>query len=100
VTAPPDRKLILDDNRSFLERLKAPLHPCKRPLFVEMLTKAYEIPAALLNDIRIAAARPEILIKPRLDKDLKLEDFGRMDEAIEVGYEGAIGVLDAEGIGR
>ena len=76
VTAPPDRTLILEDNRTFLERLRAPLHPGKRPLFVEMLTKAYEIPVALLNDIRIAALRPEILIKPNLDKDLKLEDFG------------------------
>lgn len=94
VTAPPDRKLIFEDNRSFLDKLRAPLQPGKRPLFVEMLTKAYEIPAAVLNDIRIAELRPEILIKPPLDCDLKLEDFNRMDEAIEAGYKKAREVLD------
>jgi NTE family protein len=95
VTAPPDRRLIFEDNRNFLERLRAPLQAGKRPLFVELLTKAYEIPAAVLNDIRIAGLRPEILIKPRLDRDLKPEDFNRMDEAIEAGYTEAVEVLDA-----
>ena len=38
--------------------------------------------------------RPDILIKPKLDPDLKLEDFKRMDEAIEAGYEQANRVLD------
>jgi NTE family protein len=94
VTAPPDRTLIFEDNRSFLERLRAPLQPGKRPLFIELLTKAYEIPSAVLNDIRIAGLRPEILIKPRLDPDLKPEDFDRMDEAIEVGYTEAVQVLE------
>jgi len=95
VTPPPDRTLIFDDNRSFLEKLRAPLQSGKRPLFVELLTKAYEIPAAVLNDIRIAGLRPEVYIKPRLDADLKPEDFDRMDEAIEAGYKEAVEVLDA-----
>lgn len=95
VTAPPDRPLIFEDNRSFLEKLRAPLQHGKRPLFIELLTKAYEIPVAILNDIRIAGLRPEIYIKPRLDPDLKPEDFERMDEAIEAGYSKAVEVLDA-----
>jgi NTE family protein len=95
VTPPPDRKLIFEDNRSFLEKLKAPFHSGKRPLFFELLTKAYEIPAAILNDVRVAGLRPEILIKPRLDPDLKPEDFDRMDDAIEAGYGAAVEVLDA-----
>ena len=95
VTPPPDRTLIFEDNRSFLEKLRAPLQSGKRPLFIELLTKAYEIPAAILNDIRVAALRPEILIKPKLDRDLKLEDFDRMDEAVEAGYTEAVKVLDA-----
>ena len=100
VTAPPDRTLIIDDNRGFLEKLRAPLQPGKRPLFVEMLTKAYEIPAAVLNDIRIAGLRPEIYIRPRLDRDLKPEDFKRMDEAIEAGYSEAVKVLDTQNDGK
>jgi len=70
----------------------------KRPL-VELLTKAYEIPAAILNDIRIAGLRPEILIKPKLDRDLKPEDFDRMDEAIDAGYSEAVAVLDTQALG-
>ena len=94
VTPPPDRKLIFEDNRSFLEKLRAPLQSGKRPLFMELLMKAYEIPAAILNDVRVAALRPEIHIKPKLDPDLKPEDFDKMDEAIEAGYSAAVEVLD------
>ena len=99
VTPPPDRTLIFEDNRSFLEKLRAPFQPGKRPLFIELLTKAYEIPAAILNDIRVAALRPEIYIKPKLDPDLNPENFDRMDEAIEAGYQEAIAVLNAREIG-
>jgi NTE family protein len=95
VTPPADRTLIFEDNRTFLARLHAPWHSGHRPLFVDLLTKAYEIPAAVLNDMRIAELRPDIYIKPRLDRGLKPEDFKRMDEAIEAGYQEAVTVLDA-----
>lgn len=95
VTPPADRTLIFEDNRAFLDRLHAPLHSGHRPLFVDLLTKAYEIPAAILNDMRIAELRPDIYLKPRLDRNLKPEDFKRMDEAIEAGYQEAVQVLDA-----
>jgi NTE family protein len=36
---------------------------------------------------------------PRLDHDLKTEDFERMNEAIEAGYNEAVAVLDAQDIG-
>jgi NTE family protein len=95
VTPPADRALVFEGNRRFLARLHAPLHSGQRPLFVDLLTKAYEIPAAILNDMRIAELRPQIYIKPRLDRNLKPEDFKRMDEAIEAGYKEAVDVLDA-----
>jgi NTE family protein len=100
VTCPPDRTLIFEDNRTFLEKLKSPIQPGKRSLFIEMLTKAYEVPAAVLNDIRIAGLRPEILIRPPLDPDLKPEDFDRMDEAVEVGYREAVSILDLHALTR
>jgi len=95
VTVPADRELLLDDDRSFLEKLKAPFQPGQRPLLVEMLMKAYEIPTAILNDVRTAALRPELLVKPRLHRDHKMEEFGRMDEAIEAGYRRTLEALDA-----
>jgi len=56
--------------------------------------KAYEIPASLLSELQVVAARPEYLLKPPLDKDLKLEDFNRLDEAVEAGYDEAMRVLE------
>jgi len=100
VTIPPDRALALEDKRSLLEKLRTPFESGKRPLVVEMLMKAYEIPTAILNDIRMAELRPEMLIKPPIPRDLRWEDFGRMDEAIEAGYKRAIEVLDAHSIGE
>ncbi len=95
VTVPPNRKLVFEDTRSFWEKLKEPLQIGKRPLFVELLIKAYDIPAAVLNDIRVATYRPEYLIRPKLHPDLKLEDFKRIDEAVEAGYKEAVAVLDS-----
>ena len=65
-----------------------------RPLMIELLTKAYDIPVAALTEIRIAALRPEILIRPKLGPGMNVESFKRMDEAVEKGYQEAISVLD------
>jgi NTE family protein len=95
VTVPPNRKLVFEDDRSFWEKLKEPFQAGKRPLFIELLIKAYDIPAAVLNNIQLATYPPEYLIRPALDPDLKLEDFKRIDEAVEAGYREAAAVLDA-----
>lgn len=99
VTVPPDRPLAVADNLGFLEKLRMALKPGTRPLIIELLLKAYEIPSAVLNDIRMAGLRPDMLIRPLLDSDLKLEEFGRMDEAIEMGYQETIAMFDARDIG-
>jgi predicted acylesterase/phospholipase RssA len=58
------------------------------------MMKAFDIPAAVLNDLRLAAYKPDYLIKPDLDPDLKVEDFKRLDEAIEAGYAAANETFD------
>jgi NTE family protein len=100
VTVPANRKLVFEDNRTFWEKLKEPIQAGKRPLFIDLLVKAYDIPAAVLSDLLIAVYRPEILIRPPLDPDLKVEDFGRMEEAVESGYEEAARVLDSHELTR
>jgi predicted acylesterase/phospholipase RssA len=95
VTVPPNRTLLFEDDRSFWEKLKEPFQPGKRPLFIELLIKAYDIPAAVLSKIQLATYRPEYLVRPRLDPDLKLEDFRKIDEAVEAGYREAVAVLDS-----
>jgi NTE family protein len=58
-------------------------------LIFEMLMKAIEIPQAPLTSIRLSLNPPEVLIRPALDPDLKLEDFRRLEEAVEAGFEAA-----------
>ena len=49
VTPPADRALIFERQPAFLERLHAPFQSGHRPLFIDLLIKAYEIPAAVLE---------------------------------------------------
>lgn len=94
VGAPRDRKLIFDDDRGFLERLRDPTPEGQRPLTIELFMKAYDIPTTVITDLRLAVHRPWALIRPRLDPNLKVEDFDRLDEAVVAGYEAACEVLD------
>lgn len=94
VASPPDRELVFKDQRGFLEKLRAPLQQGQRPLTFELFMKAYDIPTSLMTDLRLAAHRPRVLIRPPLDPNLKVEDFNRLDEAIEVGYVAAKEALD------
>ena len=95
VGAPPDRKLIFEDDRGFLERLKDPTPEGQRPLTIELFMKSYDIPTALITDLRLAVHRPRVLIRPPLDPNLKVEDFDRLDEAVEAGYRAAVKALKA-----
>jgi len=94
VGSPPNRKLTFEDHRSFLEKLRAPTPPGERPLTIELFMKAFDIPAALMTNLALTAYRPTVLIRPPLDPHLKVEDYNRFDEAIEVGYQAAVQTLD------
>jgi len=94
VGAPPDRKLIFEDHRSFLEKFKMPTPTGQRPLIVELLMKTYDVPTALITELRLAVHKPKIVIRPPLDPDMKVEDYKRLDEAIEIGYQATIEALD------
>lgn len=91
VTAPPDREIAFTDDRTTWEKVRQPIRG--RPLFFELLMKAIEIPQAPLTSIRLSLNPPEVLIRPALDPDLKLEDFRRLDEAVEAGYVAAVAKL-------
>jgi NTE family protein len=87
VLPPPDREIAFTDERPAWEKVRHPFRG--RPLIFEMLMKAIEIPQAPLTSIRLSLNPPEVLIRPALDPDLKLEDFRRFDEAVEAGFEAA-----------
>jgi NTE family protein len=88
-TAPPaDREIAFSDDRPAWEKVRRPIR-LGRPLIFEMLMKAIEIPQAPLTSIRLSLNPPEVLIRPALDPDLKLEDYKRLDEAVEAGFVAA-----------
>ena len=78
-----------------VDHLRTAVYDGDKTMYSRELIKAYEIPAAVLNDVRVASLRPKMMIKPKLDPDLKPEDFNRLDDAIESGYSSAVEVLDA-----
>jgi NTE family protein len=88
-SAPADRKLVFTDERSLWEKMREPLLRGKRPLLFEMLMKAIDIPQAPLTSMRLSLNPPEVLIRPGLDPDLKIEDYTRLDEAVQRGFEAA-----------
>ena len=88
VLPPPDREIAFGDDRTAWEKVRHPIR-VGRPLIFEMLMKAIEIPQVPLTSIRLSLNPPEVLIRPALDPHLKLEDFKRMDEAVEAGFVAA-----------
>lgn len=84
VAAPPDRELRFDDERGLWDRMKDALQP-QRALTVELFMKAFDVPQALVTQLRLAMTPPDLLIRPRLGRDFGIEQFGRLDEALEAG---------------
>jgi NTE family protein len=99
VGAPPDRKLIFEDHRSFLEKLRQPTPEGQRPLTIELFMKSFDIPTAVITGLLLTYHRPQVLIRPPMDPNLKLEDFDRMEEAAEAGYEATVKALDEAELG-
>jgi NTE family protein len=87
--APADRRLMFEDERTLWEKVRTPLKRGKRPLIFEMLMKSIDIPQGPVTSMRLSLNPPEVLIRPPLDPDLKIEDYNRMDEAVLAGYQAA-----------
>ena len=94
VASPPDRELRFDDDRGLLGRLRDVLQP-QRALTVELFMKSFDVPQALVTQMRLAMSPPDLLIRPELGRDFGVEQFGRRDEAFEVGYDTARRALEA-----
>ena len=84
VASPPNRHIPVEE--SLIDRAKDIITGKKRPLAFEMFMKAFDIPAAMLTDSRLALNPPDVLVRPRLDPDLKTEDMRRFVEAADAGF--------------
>ena len=93
VSPPANRSIPLED--SLLDRAKNVVRGENRPLVFELFIKAFDIPAAMLTETRLALNPPDLLIRPRLDPNLKIEDFKRYPEAVAAGFEATEAALAA-----
>lgn len=92
VAAPPDRRLQFEE-RGLWDRMRDVMQP-HRALTIELFMKAFDVPQALVSQMRLAMAPPDLLIRPPLDRDFGVEQFGRIDEALTTGHEAACAALD------
>lgn len=112
VAAPPDRTLEFGDEakasgwsaklqqvfsggmQGFAERVKnvfsgITLDFLSRSLTIELFMKSFDVPQAVLTELRLAMQPPALLIRPELDHQFGVEDFERLDEALKAGYQAA-----------
>jgi NTE family protein len=89
VAAPPNRHLNFEAGKSFWKQIDALFTSGQRVLTIELFMKAFDVPQALVTEMRLAMQPPQLLIRPHLRANLKVEDFDHRDEAVAAGYEAA-----------
>ncbi len=63
---------------------------------VDILMQAYSITQTRLIEIMLAMHPPDVWLRPELSSDFDVQDFSRLDEAIEIGYR-SVGEAIASG---
>ena len=97
VAVPPDRKLEFEDERSLRERISDLFNRTQPWMTIELFLKAFDVPQYRATQGLLAFYPPDVLVRPKLDPELKREDFHRHQEALEAGYEAAISALENAG---
>ena len=95
VAAPANRELDFEEHGSWWESLTQ--HALSRPLILEILMKSYDIPQRMLTDVRLALNPPDILVRPPIDPDIRVQDFDDWQQPYEAGYEAMHVALEEHG---
>ena len=95
VAAPPDRKLDFTNHNSWFETIKT--RSFQRPLIMEIVMKAYDIPQRMLTDARVALNPPDIFVRPAIDPEIRVESFDDWEQPYEAGYEAMKVALEEHG---
>ena len=93
VTPPRDRPLALGIKEAIWKRLWSYLTFRSRLLTVDVFLKASVIQQSLMNEQRLEKFPPDLYIRPKLDRNFRMEEFLRWREAADVGYESARAAL-------
>jgi NTE family protein len=99
VAAPPNRHLDFEGGSSFWKQVESLFDSKQRALTIELFMKAFDVPQALVTEVRLAMHPPDLLIRPTLRPGLKVEDFDALDEAVAAGYQAARQALRTDWIG-
>jgi NTE family protein len=67
----------------------------RTPDILEILGNSLRIMEAQLAQFQLAASPPDILIEPELH-EINFMDFHRADEAIQIGYQATMKVIDSK----
>lgn len=94
VTPPPDREIDFGEDDNIFERLVNGWRKGQRALAFEVLVKASELTQAFGTRVRLALHPPSILVRPKLGSDFGVEDFSRVDEAVEAGFQATMEALE------
>ncbi len=86
IAAPPNRKLDFKKKEGVVDKIKRLTKRDFRSLTVDLFMKSFDIPAALITQMRISMTPPDVLIRPNLDANFGVEDFHRIDEGVTEGY--------------
>jgi len=97
VAVPHNRELNFQDEQSLRERISGLFDRTHQWLTIELFLKAFDVPVRLITQSLLALHPPEVLIRPRLDPHFRLEDFDRLDEALEAGDRAAKEALQEVG---
>ena len=95
VAAPPDCKLDFEEHTSWFSSIVR--GDLRRPLIMEIVMKAYDIPQRMLTDARVALNPPDIFVRPHIDHEVKVEDFEDWRQPFEAGYEAMREALEEQG---
>lgn len=95
VASPPNRPLEFEGHGSWWSTLAHRAY--RRPLILEILMKAYDIPQRLLTDARVALNPPDLFVRPPIDPSIKVEDFDKWQQPHDAGYAAMSAALAAHG---
>ena len=94
--SPTKRLALKQDSRSLWEKLTSSFSG-SMPLTGEILMKAYTITQSRLIELHYAMHPPDLAVRPDLGDDFELQDFGRIDEGYDKGYQATMHALEHKG---
>lgn len=84
---------MVQDLTDNLKGMFSPAEWFKRSLTIELFMKSFDVPQAVLTEMRLALQPAALLIAPSLDLQFGVEDFDRLEEGVDAGYQAATASL-------